>query len=158
MIRGACVLAALLCAGCAAPRVELGLLQERFLLGASLEETRSAARAHCGSVRETEYSAELAAPYAAQTQIDCIDYVFGGAPRKIELLVNDGALGFLWLMIEPRELDAARAALRNQYGAPDCVNADYTGYAAHGVAVRNEPAEYLVATPSDFAAITGGCS
>lgn len=157
MIRVAYVLAALVCAGCAAPGAELGLLQERFLLGASLEETRLAAHAHCGSVRETEYSAELAAPYVNQTQIDCIDYVFGGAPRKIELLVNDGALGFLWLMIEPSELDAALAALRSQHGAPDCVNADYTGYAAQGVAIRNQPAEFLVATPSDFAAITRGC-
>lgn len=127
------------------------------MLGASLEEARAAARAHCGSVRETEYSAELAAPYSEQTQIDCIGYVFAGAPRKIELLVNDGALGFFWLMIEPRELDTARATLRDQYGAPDCVNADYTGHMARGVAVRNDPAEYLFAIPSDFAAITNGC-
>jgi len=149
------LLIALICTGCATAPDELALLRERFALGATLEQTRAAARTHCAAFTEVAYDAAMSAPYREQTQIDCHGYAFDGAPRKLELLVNEGELGFYWLLMEGGELAAARAQLRRQFGAPDCVNADYVGFESQGVALRNEPPELLIARPGDFGPITG---
>lgn len=149
-------LLALACACTAEPPDDLARLRADFPLGASLEQTRMAATEHCASVNETHYSPEMAAPYADQYQLDCEGYAFRGAPRKVELLVNDGALGFYWVLIESAELTSAETELRGTLGPPPCTNAEYrAAYPAQGVALRNEPAEFLIAEPEAFRQITG---
>lgn len=150
------LLVCIACAACtAAPADDLSRLQANFPLGATLEQTRQAAAEHCASVNETHYSPELAAPYADQYQLDCEGYVFRGAPRKVELLVNDGALGFYWVLIESAELSAAEGDFRRTLGPPPCANAEYrAAYPEAGIALRNTPAEFLIAEPQAFQQIT----
>lgn len=139
------------------PADELDLLIQRFPLGATEAELSASIAAHCERAVVHRYSPEQAAPYREQTQIDCFGYPFAGAPRKIELLINEGALGFYWLLIEPDEREHARRMLVERFGPPACENAQDTIFAAQSVALRAEPAEILVSQRTDFEAITGGC-
>lgn len=128
-----------------------------FPLGASRATANATATAHCERIETHEYRGAEAAPYTEQTQIDCFGYAFSGAPRKLELLINEGELGFYWLLLDEANRAAITASMTQRFGAPTCVTADYTIFAGNQVAIRRDPPEVLVALPADFTAITGGC-
>lgn len=138
-------------------RDEVAALMARFPLGATQDGLAAALERHCTDLAVHHYSAEQAAPYRQQVQIDCMGYQFRGAPRKLELLINEGELGFYWLLLDASELEATRTLLMDRFGAPTCLTARDTIFGAAGVALRREPAEILVAADEDFRAITGGC-
>lgn len=148
-------LTAALCASCTSGlHPDVASLQRDFPLGSSLQQVRAAAALHCASMSEREFTPEESAPYAQQAQIDCRGYQWRGAPRLIELLVNEGELGFYWVLVNENELAALQRDLRAQ-GEPACSTADYVSYPAFKAAVRTAPPELLIAEPAAFAAITG---
>lgn len=156
-MRGALATLFLLGACATTPGNDVARVSREFPLGASRAEVEAAVSAHCADSLVHEYRGAEAAPYIEQTQIDCLGYVFAGGRRKIELLINEGALGFYWILLTTPELENTRTALQSEFGTPTCITADYTIFESASTALRRDPAEILVATPSDFAAITGGC-
>lgn len=142
--------------GCASsPPSELDTLRQRFPLGATHQQLSASIAAHCANAVVHEYTPAEAAPYAQQTQVDCFGYMFAGKPRKIELLINEGRLGFYWLMLD--EFETTQASLSTQLSNPACISADYVIYEDDAIALRREPIEILVSLAPDFRAITGGC-
>lgn len=153
----ALALALTACASAGGGENEVRLVMERFPLQSTQADLAVPVTRYCASSSMREYTPAEAAPYSRQSQIDCEGYAFRGAGRKLELLINEGALGFYWLMIAPQELAATREALIETFGAPTCETERYTIFNRASVALRREPAEILVALPPDFQAITGGC-
>jgi hypothetical protein len=153
------VLSLLALACCASPAQSgLDALMQRFPLGATHQDLSASIAAHCQEAVVHEYTAEQAAPYAQQTQVDCLGYEFSERPRKLELLINEGRLGFYWLLLEPAEIEATQSGLVRQLGQPTCESERDVIFEEAAIALRREPAEILVSMPEDFQAITGGCS
>lgn len=146
----------LVCAACASN--EVAAIKGRFPLQSEYELVTDAATAHCAETALHHYQGAEAAPYSEQVQIDCLGYRFAGAPRKLEFLVNEGSLGFYWILLEPGDLPSVRRAFVARFGEPTCTNELYMIFSEEGTALRSEPAEVLVALPAELNAITGGCA
>jgi hypothetical protein len=136
---------------------EFERLQARFGLGLDRDSVHAAAKSHCARFDTLTYDAAQAAPYASQVQVDCFGYQLFGKARKIELLVNEGRLGFYWIMVDKEELSAIRRRLHGTVGDPLCETHQYVIFKGERVALRFDPAEVLVGLPPDVRAITGGC-
>lgn len=92
------------------------------------------------STRETE-------PFfpgrAGQTQIDCDGFDYFGAPRKAEFVFANDQLIMVWILTTKEDEPALEAALREAYGDPSHVSADFTAFAEHRAALRKDKPEAL---------------
>lgn len=95
----------------------------------------------CASLEERAIE-EVQFPDAeSQTQVDCEGFAYAGAPRKAEFMFADDALKFVWILVEPDDLDGLTAAFTARYGAPTHATSDFSAYADDRAAVRYDTPE-----------------
>lgn len=80
---------------------------------------------------------------SSQSQIDCVGYVWRGAPRVAEFVFLDDALALVWVLVEADELDALEADFIDAYGAPSHRAEAFAAFADHEAAVRRDTPEAL---------------
>lgn len=151
-------LAALTPTSCAPAQEELAAIAAQFPFGSDVEAVAARAVELCDGIEQRSYDAAMAAPYDEQSQVNCHGYRFLGEARTVEFMINDGALGFYWILLDSDDLERARATLETHFSAPSCETARDAVFTDANVALRREPPEILVAARAeDFSAITGGC-
>ncbi len=131
------------------------LLPRAIQIGQPAEALRSLLEEDCERTEELHYTGEMAAPFTAQTQINCFGLAILGAERDVELMFNDGPLGHVWIHIRADEIEAITRALAEEFGPVVFASGLDRVFERGTVAVRSEPPEVLVATPELIRELTG---
>jgi len=143
-----------LIAGCAVTSPE-SALPRTIQLGGTLESLHPLLAEDCSQTEVLHYAGELAAPFHQQVQVNCMGLDVFGARRKVEFMFNDGPLGHVWIFIQPAETVKIRRDLARAFGEVVYETPDYAVFASGTVALRQDPREVLVATPTLITELTG---
>jgi hypothetical protein len=118
---------------------------------ATAAQLRPVLDARCTSVRERAIEPPFLTGVHAQMQFDCEGLAFLGASRHAELILGDDAFEQAWILVEPGERDATLAAMTAAYGPPSHRGREFTAFAGHATAWREQPAELLFYSPRQAA-------
>ena len=92
---------------------------------------------------------------AKQSQLDCAEFNYFGAPRLAEFVFADDALTIVWILTDKSEESALITAFKAAYGDPSHDTPAFTAFADSLAAVRKDVPEALYYSQSVAAAYRG---
>ncbi|WP_019960787.1 hypothetical protein [Woodsholea maritima] len=123
-------------------------LPDGLVWGASIAEIEASFADRC-AVIDVQAIDEvwLMTQPSRQDQMNCYGFDLANYPRKIEFVFGDGALEQIWLLLGPGDVERARAAYTEIYGAPVFENEQYIGFDNLDVIIRKDKSELLLGSP-----------
>lgn len=113
----------------------------------SLAEAQQRLHKHCDSVEVRAIEPVEIPGISTQSQIDCEGFDMAGRKRLAEFVYGDGKLYFVWVLVEPEELDGIEKAMVKEYGSPKYVSTDFSAFTEERTALRKDVPEFLFYAP-----------
>jgi len=130
-------------------------LHQTFKLGSSVAELLPVIKLESDSIKQFDYTGEMAAPFTQQTQINGYGMKVLGKKRKVEFLFNDGPLGHVWILIDEKEIPSITEELESLCGEIIYTKDDKRVFNSGTVAIQSNPPEVLIANAEMIQALTG---